>query len=94
MLPIHNYNFPKPGGNEKHIFHDSKITNAAAVKSNDKELIQSSAQTEKDQSTATSDWNGERVILEYCCVPNSKIGNPVNCIDNSVELYDILKMRV
>ena len=40
----------------------------------------------REDCAPAREWNGERLLLEYCCGPQSKIGNPRNFLDESCKV--------
>eukprot|EP00959_Pyramimonas_sp_CCMP1952_P393841 8252484-Pyramimonas_sp.AAC.1 len=37
----------------------------------------------REDGAPATQWTGERHLLEYCCGPRSRIGDPNNFVDNS-----------
>eukprot|EP00959_Pyramimonas_sp_CCMP1952_P072044 1504584-Pyramimonas_sp.AAC.1 len=59
------------------------MADAAAATSDENELMPLIAQTAEDPAVDRKDGDRERLILEDCCGPHGKIGNPRNFVDNS-----------
>eukprot|EP00959_Pyramimonas_sp_CCMP1952_P270062 5645744-Pyramimonas_sp.AAC.1 len=40
----------------------------------------------REDCALATQWTGERFLLEYCCGPQSRIGDPENFVDNSCKV--------
>eukprot|EP00959_Pyramimonas_sp_CCMP1952_P381581 7995659-Pyramimonas_sp.AAC.1 len=40
----------------------------------------------REDCAPATQWTGERLLLEYCRAPRSRIGNPKNSVDNSCKV--------
>eukprot|EP00959_Pyramimonas_sp_CCMP1952_P068254 1424465-Pyramimonas_sp.AAC.1 len=57
------------------------VADAAAAKSDENEWMPLIAQLVTEPAVDRNELNGERLVLEYCCGPASKIGLPMNFVD-------------
>ena len=39
-----------------------------------------------DDSAPATQWSGERLLIEYCCGEQSRLGNPRNFVDNACQV--------
>eukprot|EP00959_Pyramimonas_sp_CCMP1952_P171636 3586804-Pyramimonas_sp.AAC.1 len=61
----------------------NEIADVAAANSNDNGLKLSTDYPREEAVVDRNERYEERLKLEYCCGPNSKIGDPRNFVDNS-----------